>query len=121
MDGTTGWGWLALALVNAGLAEQKNRSRWNWFVISLLIGPLATAMIVIWPRVEPGSAPTQVSSALLVACSSVLALGAIVSAAFAIFTGEWMLWIVCGATALGTGAFAVAASRARSNPLPPTA
>jgi uncharacterized membrane protein len=41
-----------LALVNAGLAEQKNRSRLRWFVVSLLLGPLATALIVIWPRVE---------------------------------------------------------------------
>lgn len=47
--------WFAVALINAGLAEQKNRSRWAWFLISLLLGPLATAMIVIWPAPTPGA------------------------------------------------------------------
>jgi hypothetical protein len=50
--GTGGGAWLALALVNAGLAEQKNRSRLRWFVVSLALGPLATLCIVVWPRVE---------------------------------------------------------------------
>jgi hypothetical protein len=50
--GTGGGLWLGLALVNAGLAEQKNRSRLRWFVVSLVLGPLATALIVVWPRVE---------------------------------------------------------------------
>jgi len=45
-----GGGWLALALVNAGLAEQKNRSRLTWFLVSLFIGPLATFLIVVWQR-----------------------------------------------------------------------
>jgi hypothetical protein len=42
--------WLALALVTAGLAENKSRSRWTWFGLGLLLGPLATAMVVVWPR-----------------------------------------------------------------------
>lgn len=42
-----GGGWFALSLINAGLAEQKNRSRLNWFVISLLLGPFATLLIVV--------------------------------------------------------------------------
>jgi drug/metabolite transporter superfamily protein YnfA len=50
--GAGGGVWFALALVNAGLAEQKNRSRLRWFVVSLILGPLATALIVVWPRVE---------------------------------------------------------------------
>lgn len=45
-----GGGWLILALVNAGLAEQKNRSRLTWFLVSLLIGPIATFLIVVWQR-----------------------------------------------------------------------
>jgi archaellum biogenesis protein FlaJ (TadC family) len=45
-----GGGWLALALVNAGLAEQKNRSRLTWFFVSLFFGPLATFLIVTWQR-----------------------------------------------------------------------
>ena len=44
--------WLTLMFINAGLAQTKGRSRWNWFLISLLIGPLATALIVVWDRVE---------------------------------------------------------------------
>ena len=31
-----------LALINAGLAEQKGRSRLIWFLVSLIAGPLAT-------------------------------------------------------------------------------
>ncbi|WP_053353847.1 hypothetical protein [Leucobacter musarum] len=47
--------WFSLALVNAGLAEQKNRSRWNWFLLSLILGPIATALIVVWERPETRS------------------------------------------------------------------
>lgn len=51
-------GWFTLALVNAGLAENKNRSRSFWFCLSLLIGPIATLFIVVWdkepePRIKP--------------------------------------------------------------------
>ncbi|GAA2176699.1 hypothetical protein GCM10009784_24220 [Arthrobacter parietis] len=45
--------WFTLALINAGLAEQKNRSRGVWFLVSLVVGPLATALIVIWRAPEP--------------------------------------------------------------------
>ncbi|MDA3146098.1 hypothetical protein JSO19_01745 [Leucobacter sp. UCMA 4100] len=44
---STGVFWFTLALINAGLAESKNRSRLNWFLISLLLGPVATLMIVV--------------------------------------------------------------------------
>ncbi|WP_349904240.1 hypothetical protein [Parafrigoribacterium humi] len=47
---TGGTAWLALALVNAGLAEQKNRSRWIWFLVSLILGPVATFFIVVWRK-----------------------------------------------------------------------
>ncbi len=40
-------GWFALALINAGLAQGKNRSGLNWFLLSLLLGPLATLLIVL--------------------------------------------------------------------------
>lgn len=53
---TSGGGWFTLALVNAGLAEQKNRSRWNWFLVSLLLGPIATFLVVVWaPPEQPRS------------------------------------------------------------------
>lgn len=41
--------WASLALVNAGLAQTKGRSRWYWFLFSLFLGPLATLFIVVWP------------------------------------------------------------------------
>lgn len=49
-DGSYAVGWGTLALINAGLAQSKNRSGINWFLISLLIGPLATLFIVVWDR-----------------------------------------------------------------------
>jgi hypothetical protein len=48
-------GWLTLSLINAGLAQGKGRSGLNWWVISLLLGPIATLLIVIRPRVETPS------------------------------------------------------------------
>jgi hypothetical protein len=41
-----GIGWGTLALINAGLAQAKNRSGLNWFLLSLLLGPIATFILV---------------------------------------------------------------------------
>ena len=57
--GPEGGFWFALALINAGLAEQKNRSRLAWFLISLFLGPLATALIVFMR--PPAPAPPSMS------------------------------------------------------------
>lgn len=48
-------GWFTLALINAGLAQGKNRSGTNWFLLSLLLGPLATLFLVAMPK-RPGVA-----------------------------------------------------------------
>jgi len=40
-------GWFTLSLINAGLAESKGRSRLNWWAASLLIGPIATLLIIV--------------------------------------------------------------------------
>ena len=40
-------GWGTLALINAGLAQSKGRSRLAWFLVSLLLGPIATFIIVV--------------------------------------------------------------------------
>jgi hypothetical protein len=40
-------GWGTLALINAGLAQGKNRTGINWFVLSLFLGPLATFLLLI--------------------------------------------------------------------------
>jgi hypothetical protein len=39
-------GWGTLALINAGLAQSKDRSGLSWFLISLLLGPIATFLLV---------------------------------------------------------------------------
>lgn len=45
--------WFSLALITAGLAQQKNRSRLIWFLVGLFLGPLATALVVVWAAPEP--------------------------------------------------------------------
>jgi hypothetical protein len=39
-------GWFTLAIINAGLAQSKHRSGLNWFLVSLLLGPIATFVLV---------------------------------------------------------------------------
>ena len=45
-------GWGTLALINAGLAQAKNRSGLNWFLLSLFLGPLATFLVVLFEPVR---------------------------------------------------------------------
>jgi type IV secretory pathway VirB2 component (pilin) len=44
-------GWGTLSLINAGLAQSKGRSGLLWWLLSLLLGPIATVLIVIFPKV----------------------------------------------------------------------
>lgn len=44
-----------LALINAGLAQSKNRSGLGWFLGSLFIGPLATLLLVLLGKKDPPS------------------------------------------------------------------
>ncbi len=46
-------GWGTLALINAGLAQGKNRSGLNWFLLSLLLGPFATFLVVLYETLPP--------------------------------------------------------------------
>lgn len=39
-------GWGSLALINAGLAQSKNHSGLLWFLLSLILGPIATFFLV---------------------------------------------------------------------------
>jgi len=40
-------GWGTLALINAGLAQNKRRSGLAWFFVSVFLGPFATFLLVI--------------------------------------------------------------------------
>ena len=46
MDNQYFVGWGTLALINAGLAQGKNRTGLNWFFLSLISGPLATLILL---------------------------------------------------------------------------
>ncbi len=48
-------GWGTLALLTAGVAQGKNRSGMNWFLLSLLLGPIATLFLVIMEKLPPKS------------------------------------------------------------------
>ena len=44
-------GWGTLTMINAGIAQGKNRSGFNWFLLSVLLGPLATlALVAFFPK-----------------------------------------------------------------------
>ncbi len=44
-------GWGTLSLINAGLAQSKGRSGLLWWLLSLLLGPIATFLIVLLEKV----------------------------------------------------------------------
>ncbi|WP_198416120.1 hypothetical protein [Cryobacterium suzukii] len=112
-----GGGWFVLALVNAGLAEQKNRSRWNWFVVSLFLGPVATFLIVVWePVTEP---PLELRNPFARADDRYLTLAflAFVLTAGALLLGAvgstGYMWMVAGVGAAVVVVFLVLFRRAR--------
>ncbi len=39
-------GWGSLALLTAGVAQGKNRSGLAWFLLTVLLGPIATLILV---------------------------------------------------------------------------
>lgn len=47
-------GWGTLALINAGLAQGKNRSGFGWFLLSIFLGPIATFILVAFCEKVPG-------------------------------------------------------------------
>jgi hypothetical protein len=46
-------GWFTLSLINAGLAQGKGRSGLAWWLVSLLLGPVATFLIVVLDPMRP--------------------------------------------------------------------
>src|SRR6185437_12860112 len=69
--------WIGLAVLNAYIARTKNRSGLNWFVVSLLSGPLATILVRSWPPPQSSGtaewAPGQLASGFAVALLGSLA------------------------------------------------
>ncbi len=55
--GTYAVGWGSLMLINAGLAQGKNRKGLNWFLISLFLGPIATFLLVAFFPKLPATTP----------------------------------------------------------------
>ena len=43
-------GWGSLCLINAVLAQGKNRSGLIWFLLSLVLGPVATFLLAIMAK-----------------------------------------------------------------------
>jgi hypothetical protein len=50
-------GWGALALINANIAQLKGKGGLLWFILSLLLGPIATFILALrsGPEVKAGS------------------------------------------------------------------
>jgi membrane protein implicated in regulation of membrane protease activity len=121
--------WLGLALATAGLAEQKNRSRWTWFVLAVVLGPLATALVVVWPRVEGSRSPkldllrnaadryllgaAALLAVLIVSLAGLISVGAALASAGGdegvVVVGDpspwWLLAMFAGALVLSAWAF----------------
>ena len=45
--------WLTMAILAGGYARTRNRSAWTWFVLTLVLGPIAAFLLVTWPVREP--------------------------------------------------------------------
>jgi hypothetical protein len=41
--------WLTAAILAGGYARTRNRSAWNWFLLTLIFGPIAAFLLVTWP------------------------------------------------------------------------
>ncbi|EWS81091.1 hypothetical protein BF93_18125 [Brachybacterium phenoliresistens] len=48
--------WISIAILSGGLAQSRGRSGWRWFLATLLAGPLACAVLVVWPMVPSRNA-----------------------------------------------------------------
>jgi hypothetical protein len=52
-------GWFTLALINAGLAQNKGHRGLLWWAVSLFLGPIATFLIVAVLERKPFPEPTS--------------------------------------------------------------
>lgn len=79
--------WFTLSLINAGLAQGKGRSGLFWFVISLLLGPLATLFIVLLPTPGMEARPLRRSEWAVVGVVLAVALAVLVISVFGMNVG----------------------------------
>ena len=71
--------WFTLSLINAGLAQGKGRSGANWWLLSLVLGPFATLLIVAWPAVAPHEPAPEVMGRTQATILGLLAILAIIA------------------------------------------
>lgn len=45
-------GWFTLAFINSAIAQSKSRSGILWWVISLILGPIATVILAVIPALR---------------------------------------------------------------------
>ncbi len=50
-------GWFTLCLINAVLAQGKNRRGLNWFLLSLFMGPFATFFLALFSKLPSHTLP----------------------------------------------------------------
>ncbi|MGJ4846027.1 hypothetical protein [Leifsonia sp. Le1] len=55
--------WLWLAIMTGGLAQAKGRSGWTWFVLGLILGPIAATWLVAWKQFQPTTPAAPASPA----------------------------------------------------------
>ncbi len=53
-------GWLTLAFINSAIAQSKNRGGILWWVLSLFLGPVATAILAVVPAETPAAAGREI-------------------------------------------------------------
>lgn len=44
--------WLSIAILAGGFARTRRRGAWPWFVLTLVLGPIAAFLLVVWPPRE---------------------------------------------------------------------
>lgn len=43
--------WLTVAILAGAYARTRNRSAWAWFLLTVVFGPIAAFLLVVWPPV----------------------------------------------------------------------
>ncbi len=49
--------WLSVAILAGGHARTRGRHAWPWFVYTLVGGPIAIYLLVVWPPVHHAASP----------------------------------------------------------------